>query len=105
MEFQILFVPFWKKIEEHITESKRDMVRFLKEQVTLLVKERVQYSSEVMVLACILHTISPHAYKFLRSSGFLVLSHQSTISKVWSFQLSPQNESGHENFLKYITHR
>ncbi|XP_075537788.1 uncharacterized protein LOC142572502 [Dermacentor variabilis] len=58
-----------EKIEQRITESKRDMVRFLKEQVTLLVKERVQYSSEVMVPACILHTISPHAYKFLRFSG------------------------------------
>ncbi|CAN7946592.1 unnamed protein product, partial [Ixodes hexagonus] len=60
-----VIVSLLEKIAENVTGSKKDIITFLKEQVVLLGKERLQYSSQTMVLACILHTISPHAYKFL----------------------------------------
>ncbi|KAH8018464.1 hypothetical protein HPB51_007018 [Rhipicephalus microplus] len=58
------------KLEASIDEGKKETVNFMKEQLLLLSAKRIQYSAQVMVFACILHTISPHAYKFLRSTDY-----------------------------------
>ncbi|KAH8028897.1 hypothetical protein HPB51_020063 [Rhipicephalus microplus] len=57
------------KLEPSIDEGKKETVNFMKEQLLLLSAKRIQYSAQVMVFACILRTMSPHAYKFLRSTG------------------------------------
>ncbi|KAH8022748.1 hypothetical protein HPB51_004272 [Rhipicephalus microplus] len=57
------------KLEASIDEGKKETVNFMKEQLLLLSAKRIQYSAQVMVFACILRTMSPHAYKFLRSTG------------------------------------
>lgn len=99
-------VSLLEQLERDAIDSKKRISRFLREQVALLGKQRLQYSSESMVVACILHTISPHAYKFLRGSGFFAMPHPSTCRNVCSsFQLSPDTESDSENFLRYIKHR
>nr|XP_037289862.1 uncharacterized protein LOC119184554 [Rhipicephalus microplus] len=98
-------ISLLEQLERDAIDSKKRISRFLREQVALLGK-RLQYSSESMVVACILHTISPHAYKFLRGSGFFVMPHLSTCRNVCSsFHLSPDTEAASENFLRYIKHR
>ncbi|XP_077490877.1 uncharacterized protein LOC144101608 [Amblyomma americanum] len=69
------------KLEASINENKKEAVKFLKEQLTLFSAERIQYSTQVMMFAFILHTISPHAYKYLRKTSTLALPHPSTIRK------------------------
>ncbi|KAH8032923.1 hypothetical protein HPB51_003800 [Rhipicephalus microplus] len=99
-------VSLLEQLERDAIDSKKRISRFLREQVALLGKQRLEYSSESMVVACILHTISPHAYKFLRGSGFFAMPHPSTCRNVCSsFHLSPDTESASENFLRYIKHR
>ncbi|KAH7977180.1 hypothetical protein HPB51_026970 [Rhipicephalus microplus] len=63
------------KLEASIDEGKKETVNIMKEQLLLLSAKRIQYSAQVMVFACILRTMSPHAYKFLRSTGALTLPH------------------------------
>lgn len=52
-------------LEGSINEDKKQTAKFLQEQVLPLAKERIQYSSQVMVFASILYTLSEHAYKLL----------------------------------------
>lgn len=50
--------------------ERLNAIRFLKEQVSLLLvrhSKQSRYSPEFLVLSSILFTISPHAYRFLRS--------------------------------------
>lgn len=94
------------KLEGSIHAEKKETVKFLKEQLLTLAKGRVQYSSQLMVLSCILYTISAHAYKFLRKVSGLTLPHPSTIRNVCSsYQLAPQAESSGSSFLQYVAHR
>ncbi|KAH8008675.1 hypothetical protein HPB51_000705 [Rhipicephalus microplus] len=94
------------KLEASIDEGKKETVNFMKEQLLLLSAKRIQYSAQVMVFACILRTISPHAYKFLRSTGALTLPHPSTIRKVCSsIQMCPQVDSSDDTFLQYVSKR
>ncbi|KAH7934612.1 hypothetical protein HPB51_029023 [Rhipicephalus microplus] len=62
-------------------DERADALIFLKEQCKLLTKKSngVRYSAELLVFSSILHTISPHAYKFFRHSNKLVLPHDTTI--------------------------
>lgn len=54
----------------------------------------------------ILHTISPHAYKFSRHSGKLVLPHPETVKRVCAAcDVSPSKEQSEEGFLRFIKHR
>ncbi|KAH9359950.1 hypothetical protein HPB48_022517 [Haemaphysalis longicornis] len=94
------------KLEGSIDEGKKETVNFMKGQLLLLSAERIQYSAQVMVFACISRTISPHAYKFLRSAGTLTLPHPSTIRNVCSsIQMCPQVDSSDATFLQYVSQR
>nr|XP_054923147.1 uncharacterized protein LOC129382971 [Dermacentor andersoni] len=94
------------KAESSIAHHKKESVKFLKDQPLLLSSNRKEYSAQPMVYACILYTISAHAYKFLRSTSKLTLPHPSTIRKVCSsFQMSPEAEASDSTFLQYVAHR
>ncbi|KAH8042358.1 hypothetical protein HPB51_022076 [Rhipicephalus microplus] len=69
-----------------LPEEKVEAFKFLKEQMRLLLKERgaMRYSSDILILSSIFHTISPHAYKFVRNTGKLMLPHPSTILRLCS---------------------
>ena len=55
-----------------------------------------------MIFSRLLFSISPHAYKFLRSSGNNTLPHFDTIHRLYSkFPFSPLQEQHEENFLYY----
>ncbi|GFX92633.1 transposable element P transposase [Trichonephila clavipes] len=57
----------------------------------------------MMGLFCILQSISPHAYKFLRNSGYLNIPHPRTMRKICtSLKTNPQTEQSNENFLAYM---
>lgn len=94
------------KLEGSINEDKKGAVKFMKEHLLLLSAERIQYSAQVMVFACIMHTISPHAYKFLRRTSTLTLPHPSTIINVCSsVQMCPETDSSGATFLQHVSQR
>lgn len=68
--------------QELQSEERQDALTFLLEQVSLLSSKSPRYSSELLVFSSLLFTISPHAYKYLRSYGGLILPHESTIRRV-----------------------
>lgn len=63
-----LITCFLNKLESSVADDRKCVVQFLKEQLNLLrlQKQRFRYSPHCLVFACILNSISPHAYKFLR---------------------------------------
>lgn len=81
--------------------DKDKTIRFLKSQIGLCVESREhhRFDSETMIIASMLLFISPHAYKFLRSSGLIVLPHPNTIKNLCSnVNVNPQSSC----FLSYI---
>lgn len=84
-------------------ESIQCKFPFLSEQITLQAtcKERYRYSANTMILSSLLYTISPHAYKFLRSSNVLILPHPKTIKTVCNSYLSDPIVEERQIFLKY----
>lgn len=92
------------KLETVSPPEKKDAVRFIKEQIFLLfsVKNRNTYSTDILILASLLFSISPHGYRFLRNSGFLILPHPSTLHRLCSnFSLNPKLEQYDKCFLMY----
>ncbi|KAL1475028.1 hypothetical protein MTO96_037586 [Rhipicephalus appendiculatus] len=80
-------------------------IQLLAEQVKLMStkKERRRYSVEFMVYCCILFTISPHAYKYMRSHGSIIMPHPRTIRSICSsFGMNPQLEHQDNTFLRYM---
>ncbi|KAH9367243.1 hypothetical protein HPB48_000378 [Haemaphysalis longicornis] len=85
-----------------------DTIKFLIEQLNLLSDKKVQrrYSPDVMVFACLLFTISPHAYRYIRSSGNIILPHPVTIRSVCSsYKMNPQPEHQPSTFLRCMAKR
>jgi hypothetical protein len=78
---------------------------FFLEQMKLLncsPKQR-RYSSYTMVFFTLLYSISPHAYNFLRHSGYVTVPHPSTIRNLCAgLQWNPRNEQLDEHFLNYV---
>lgn len=65
-----------QSICEGISEDKKQILHFIQEQLSLLLidnKNLFRYSYELSLFACLLHSISPHAYKYLRSCNKLIL--------------------------------
>ncbi|XP_077489629.1 uncharacterized protein LOC144100614 [Amblyomma americanum] len=89
-------------------DDKAKAIEFLSEQLNLLFlkKERRRYSVEFMVYCCILFTVSPHAYKYIRSYGYVTLPHPMTIRSICSsFGMNPRLEHHGPTFLNYVTKR
>lgn len=94
--------------EELIPQEKLEALLFLREQLQLVSKTNsaVRYSAEILIFASILYTISPHAYRFIRSSTKVILPHPSTIASVCnSYDVSPAKEQKEEGFLNYTKRR
>lgn len=87
--------------------EKKDTITFLKEQISFLKtksKFRLRYSCEMVLFCSILFSISPHAYKFLRSSGNIIVPSPRTIKTICSsLSTNPQLEQLDSNFLRYVT--
>ena len=69
-------------------------------------KARFKYSWEMVLFCGLLYSISPHAYRFLRSSGNLFLPCTSTIQRVCNnYFTGARMEQNEHHFLKYISSR
>ena len=87
-------------------EKFETVLSFVIDQLQLMTKRSFAYPYEFLIFASILQNISPSAYRFLRSSGNLILPCLSTIRKVTLHStLSPSNEQSDETFLFYITQK
>ncbi|XP_042146182.1 uncharacterized protein LOC121835767, partial [Ixodes scapularis] len=89
-------------------EDKVHAIQFLNEQLALLSKKKEQrrYSVDFMIFCCIFFTISPHAYKYVRSSGNIFLPHPATIRSICSsYDMNPQHEHRSSTFLSYMRKR
>lgn len=85
--------------------SRESEINFLVEQVRNLNsdKQHHRYSPEFMIFCSLLHSISPHSYKFLRNSGNVIIPHPHTLDRLCSkFDFDPANEQLDEHFLSYI---
>ena len=64
------------------SEKNTALLVFITEQLQLMNKPCSAYSSEFLVFSSIFHNISPSAYRFLRTTGNIILPCLSTIRKV-----------------------
>lgn len=81
--------------------EENKMINFVKTQLQLYTKSKqcYRYDSDLMILSSLLMSISPHAYKFLRKSGIVILPHPNTIKNLSSaVNVNPNSV----NFLSYI---
>nr|CAH7731460.1 unnamed protein product [Callosobruchus chinensis] len=102
-----------KQIVNHVTSildnldfddsDKKDAFNFLSEQLKLQIspKERYRYSANTMIWTSILHTISSHAYKYLRHYSSLILPHPSTIKTVCNTFLTDPTDEDKKLFMAY----
>ncbi|XP_035217173.1 uncharacterized protein LOC118190548 [Stegodyphus dumicola] len=84
---------------------KNNEINFLVEQLSNLNSEKQQYrySADFLIFSTLLHTISPHAYNFIRNSENIIMPHPRTIQKIFSdFNIYPINEQYNQKFLSYI---
>jgi hypothetical protein len=84
-------------------DSEDKGLKFITEQLRLKAcsKERYRYSVTTMILASIMHSISPHAYKFLRNSGQLILPHPKTIKCICNKLLTDPTLEERNSFCSY----
>ena len=76
---------------------------FVYEQLRLLIKDKINYGYELLIFSALLHNISPHAYRFLRRNGNLILPCYNTIRRITlSSSMSPSVEQTDTTFLYYI---
>lgn len=87
--------------------EKEYSIEFLKEQIKLLnvsSKTRFRYECETIVFCSLIHSISPHAYKFIRSFGNLILPSISTIKRLCGkLSTDPSTEQNDATILQYIS--
>lgn len=96
------------KLSAKATKDKAHVIEFLGEQFEQLSanKRHKGYSVDLMVFSCLLFTISPHAYKYIRSSGSVILPHPIIIrSTCSSFGSNLQPEHHSTTFLGYVAKR
>jgi hypothetical protein len=87
-------------------DEKQKTLNFVTQQLELIVRapENLRYSCEMAIFSCILFSISPHSYNFLRSSGNVILPHPRTVRKTCNnFCTGPASEQLDENFLSFIS--
>lgn len=88
------------KIEdEHFSQG----IEFISDQLKLriLSKERYRYCTITMAFCSILYTISPHAYRYLRNHGPIILPHPETIKGVCNGFLTDPHIDEKKTFLTY----
>lgn len=82
-------------------------LQLLIEQVKLLSSKRDRrYSADFMIVCCLLHIISPNAYRYLCSHGSIILPSQWTIQSIcFSIGMSPELDQQNGSFLRYMARR
>nr|XP_054921687.1 uncharacterized protein LOC129382187 [Dermacentor andersoni] len=93
-------------IEDSDTPKEHSaLLKFLGEQIELLAKQRV-YSPELLVLASIMNSISPHDYHFTRAASRMILPRPSTLRRDCSNdKADPLLEQKQTHYLSYIRER
>ncbi|XP_077484882.1 uncharacterized protein LOC144094883 [Amblyomma americanum] len=88
------------------TKEQSSLLKFLVEQIELLLAKQHVYSAELLVFASILNSISPHAYHFTRAASRIILPHPSTLRRVCSnYKADPLVEQNQPHCLSYIRER
>lgn len=66
-------------------------------------KTTVTFDNAFVIYYSLLHSISSHVYRYLRSCAFLNIPHPKTIQKICSkYNCNPRDEQSKYNFLRYI---
>ena len=79
------------------------IVEFVCEQLQLLTTKKRKYSSDFLIFSSIFFNLSPHAYRFLRSCGKIILPCYTTIRKLTlNSTMDPFHEHNQYTFLLYI---
>lgn len=91
------------ELMDTVNTEENLQLSFVNEQLKLHVscKERYRYSANTILVSSILYTISPHAYRFLRKSGSVILPHPTTITGICSRLLTDPTLENKEAFLRY----
>lgn len=92
-------------IKENVGESSKEKVQFISEQLSLLTnhKNKNKFNSSFLIFCSLVFSISPHAFRFIRSSGFFTLPHAGTLRRVCSvYNVNPKFERFGNNFLTYV---
>ncbi|KAF2885617.1 hypothetical protein ILUMI_20559 [Ignelater luminosus] len=100
-----VILSYCDRIQELLPDCKNN-VEFIKEEVKLLPvhKSRLRYSWDLMLFCFLLHSISSHAYRFLRSSQKLKIPSTSTIGQVCGkFSCNPQLKQNPKDLLRYVS--
>nr|XP_054933507.1 uncharacterized protein LOC129387861 [Dermacentor andersoni] len=85
-----------------LQEWHLEVLKFLKSQVDLVLNDAGRYPPDLLVFASLLFTISPHAYRLLRSSMKLKMPHPDTIRRLCSsYDVRPETEQQECSFLSY----
>nr|XP_054927547.1 uncharacterized protein LOC129385210 [Dermacentor andersoni] len=94
-------------IEDSDTPKEHSaLLKFLGEQITLLLAKQRVYSPELLVFASIMNSISPHAYHFTRAASRIILPHPSTLRRVCSnYKADPLLEQKQTHYLSYTRER
>ncbi|KAH9378468.1 hypothetical protein HPB48_016552 [Haemaphysalis longicornis] len=83
-------------------EWQVEVVKFVTQQLQVLLNKASIYSADFMVFCSLVYTISPHAYRFIRSTAKLELPHPQTIRRICaSYNASPSREQEEDAFLFY----
>ncbi|KAH8039513.1 hypothetical protein HPB51_007415 [Rhipicephalus microplus] len=83
-------------------EWQVEVVKFVKQQVGILLSRTSRYPVDLLVFASLVFTITPHAYRFIRSTSKLKLPHPDTIRRVCgSYRVNPCSEQQDALFLSY----
>ncbi|KAH7965347.1 hypothetical protein HPB49_006265 [Dermacentor silvarum] len=94
--------------DDLLPQEKTEAPDFIEEQLGLLHRNdhSLRYSAELLIFSSILHTISPHAYRFIRCAGKVALPHRSPLMLICSqYNVNPVNEQNDEGFLRYVKKR
>ncbi|KAH8024483.1 hypothetical protein HPB51_025110 [Rhipicephalus microplus] len=83
-------------------EWQVQVVKFVTQQLQVLLTKASTYPADFLVFCSLVYTISPHAYRFIRSTAKLKLPHPQTIRRICaSYRASPSREQQEDPFLSY----
>ncbi|KAH7980330.1 hypothetical protein HPB49_015048 [Dermacentor silvarum] len=83
-------------------EWQVQVVKFVTQQLQVLLTKASIYPADFLVFCSLVYTISPHAYRFIRSTATLKLPHPQTIRRICAYyNASPSREQQKDAFLSY----
>ena len=93
-------------IRDSSSSSITSVLWFICEQLRHLINSRQSYSPDFLIFASVFYNVSPHAYRFIRDSGKLVLPSYSTVRRITvSSAMSPSQEQSSNTFLHYVSQK